>query len=57
MMVQFKFDLQQQVKIKDVDLTGTISGMRYFGAYNEYLVQYWTNGDFRESWLMEKDIA
>lgn len=47
----FDFDLEQKVKIIEIDRPGIVTGLLFEGSGTQYRVQYWDNACRKTEWL------
>lgn len=55
--VHFKFDLNQQVLVKDILRPGVVDSLIVDSLGEQYRVTFWDNGDRKSFWLRENEIA
>lgn len=56
MIVDFKFDIEQRVKIKELELTGTVISLWYGRRGKEYEVRYCSNSEYKQIYFYEQDL-
>ena len=56
MKLDTKFDLFENVMIKELELTGCIQSVKFNKSCLEYLVRYFYNGEPKSYWMLETDI-
>jgi hypothetical protein len=54
--VNFKYDLQQTVRVKAIGITGKIDSMLTGVNGEEYRVVYWYNGERKAVWMYDWEI-
>lgn len=57
MQVEFTFSIGDTVKLKDLALTGTVTGLLHEQHGQQYRVAWWSNGERRCEWLHPFEIT
>jgi hypothetical protein len=55
--VTFTFTVNQQVKVKPLDLPGHVVGVCQYQDGQTYRVVWWSDGDRHDTWLYAHEIV
>ena len=54
--LSYKFLIGQTVYIKPISQIGRVTSVKFNGTFIEYNVEYWFEGNLRESYINEEDL-
>lgn len=57
MRIETAFDLLQRVRIVEIEQPATILKIQYEGVAVLYNLEYWWNGEIKNVWLFERELA
>ena len=55
--LSYEFLIGQTVYIKPISQTGRVTSVKFNGTFIEYNVEYWFEGNLRESYINEEDLS
>ena len=54
--VKFKFDIEEKVKVKEINVTGRVVSLLKDISGMQYQIVYWYNGDRKVIWSHEWEL-